>query len=77
MQLVVSGQVIPLMTIALFLEYEAVLKRSEQGRVHGLASREIDASLAELAAFAEPVNVHFRWRPIVRPRGRIGSRRSG
>jgi hypothetical protein len=42
----------------LFLEYEDVLKRPEQRVVHGLSPAAIDEFLAELAALAEPVDIH-------------------
>jgi len=55
--------VTPLVTAALFLEYEAVLKRPEQQLVHGLSIASIDAFLAALASACEPVEVSFQWRP--------------
>ncbi|WP_108607675.1 putative toxin-antitoxin system toxin component, PIN family [Aminobacter sp. MSH1] len=53
----------PLVTTALFLEYEAVLRRPEHRTAHGLSNAEIDRFLAGLAGLAEAVEVHFRWRP--------------
>ena len=44
---------------ALFLEYEAVLKREE----HGLPLHYVDGFLAELALCIYPVEVRFVWRP--------------
>lgn len=44
---------------ALFLEYEAVLKREE----HSLPVQYVDGFLAELAACIFPVEVRFAWRP--------------
>ena len=44
---------------ALFLEYEAVLKREE----HGLPLQYVDGFLAELALCIFPVEVRFIWRP--------------
>jgi len=52
-----------LVTTALFLEYEAVLKRPEQLAAHGRSASELDGMMAEFAAFCEPVDVHFLWRP--------------
>lgn len=46
-------------TPALFLEFEAVLKREK----HGLPLQFVDGFLAELALFIYPVEVHFVWRP--------------
>ena len=58
-----AGRLIPLATPALFLEYEAVLKRPEQRLVHGLGLRDIDRFLAALASACEAVEVSFQWRP--------------
>ena len=60
---VASGHLRMLATPPLFLEYEEVLKRPEHRLAHRLASGEIDALLAELAALIEPVDIHFQWRP--------------
>jgi putative PIN family toxin of toxin-antitoxin system len=57
------GRITPLVTPALFLEYEAVLKRPEQRLVHGLGLRDIDRLLSALAAACEAVEVSFQWRP--------------
>ena len=58
-----NGRITPLVTPALFLEYEAVLKRPEQRLVHGLGLRDIDRFLSALAAACEAVEVSFQWRP--------------
>lgn len=58
-----TGRLVPLATPALFLEYEAVLKRPEQRLAHGLGQDEIDQFLAALASACEPVEVSFQWRP--------------
>lgn len=58
-----QGRITPLVTPALFLEYEAVLKRPEQRLVHGLGLRDIDRFLSALAAACEAVEVSFQWRP--------------
>ena len=55
-----------LVTPALFLEYEAVLKRPEQRLVHGLDLDAIDRFLAALAAASEAVEISFQWRPQLR-----------
>lgn len=57
------GRLTPLVTPALFLEYEAVLKRPEQRLAHGLGLRDIDRFLTALASACEPVEVSFQWRP--------------
>ena len=60
---VANGRVRPLVTPALFLEYEAVLKRPEQRLVHGLSLNEIDHFLAAFASTCEAVEISFQWRP--------------
>lgn len=66
MRAVARGALRPLATTALFLEYEDVLLRPEHRLVTGLGPVEIDRILASLASAAEPVEVHFRWRPQLR-----------
>ncbi len=63
LRLVAEGRVKALVAPPLFLEYEDVLKRPEHRLVHGLSLEKVDEFLAEFAAIAEPVDVHFRWRP--------------
>ncbi|WP_374412363.1 putative toxin-antitoxin system toxin component, PIN family [Novosphingobium colocasiae] len=53
----------PLVTPALFLEYEAVLKRPKQRLAHGLGLGDVDLFLAALASACEAVEVSFQWRP--------------
>ncbi len=57
------GRLTPLVTPALFLEYEAVLKQPEQRLAHGLGLRDIDRFHAALASACEAVEVSFQWRP--------------
>ena len=69
LRLVRDGKVVPLVTIGLFLEYEDVLKRPEQLEANGMTRDLIDRFLGALAALAEPVEVHLRWRPQLRDAG--------
>jgi predicted nucleic acid-binding protein len=64
LQLVADRRIIPLVTATVFLEYEAVLKRPEQRAVTGFGEAEVDTLLDELALLCEPIEVHFRWRPM-------------
>jgi putative PIN family toxin of toxin-antitoxin system len=66
LRLVAQQQLVPLVTPALFLEYEEVLKRPEQRLAHHLSLEDIDRFLAALASACEPVTVHFQWRPQLR-----------
>lgn len=63
LRLVAQQKIIPLVTPALFLEYEDVLKRPEQRLVTGLSVDDIDGFLAALASACEPVEIRFQWRP--------------
>jgi putative PIN family toxin of toxin-antitoxin system len=61
--LVGERQLVPLVTTALFLEYEDVLNRPEQRLATGMVKEDLSGFLAALASAAEPVDVHFMWRP--------------
>jgi putative PIN family toxin of toxin-antitoxin system len=54
------------MSVALVLEYEAVATRAEHSQAGGLAAREAINLIDALAAVADPVDIHFRWRPQLR-----------
>lgn len=54
---------VPLLTPALFLQYEDVLKRPEQLRASRLTLAQVDQRLGALASAAEVVTVHYLWRP--------------
>lgn len=62
---VANGKISPLLTSALFLEYEDVLKRPEQRLAHGMSMAQIDGFLSAFASASVAVNVHFRWRPML------------
>ena len=64
--LVADRQLTPLATPALFLEYEDVLKRPEQRRVHGLSNDQIDRVLAALkiAAFFKMKPTQIDGQPV-------------
>lgn len=55
-----------LISVPLFLEYEAVLKRPERRLVHGLSEDRIDVLLSVWAKLCEPVTLHYLWRPQLR-----------
>ena len=64
-----SGTFRALCTTALFLEYEAVLARAETRTATGHSLDDIEAIMSALAAIAEPVDVRFRIRPVLRDAG--------
>ena len=61
-----SGSVKLLCSTALFLEYEAVLGRPEVRSATGQSLEDVESAMDAIAAIAEPVDVHFRTRPILR-----------
>ena len=61
--LVAEGRLVPLVTTAIFLEYEAVLMRAEQRLATGMREADVAGFLAALASAAAPVELNFRWRP--------------
>src|ERR1700690_836912 len=56
----------PLVTTAVFLEYEAVLLRPEQRLATGMNPEDVEGFLAAFASAAEPVELNFLWRPQLR-----------
>ena len=64
-----AGRVELLCSTALFLEYEAVLSRAEIRERTGHTLADVNAVMDALAAVAEPVDVHFRTRPMLRDAG--------
>lgn len=63
LRFVARKALVPLVTTALFLEYEDVLKRAQQRLAHGLDNAGIDRFLGALASASEAVNVRYQWRP--------------
>jgi putative PIN family toxin of toxin-antitoxin system len=63
---VAERRCIPLVTTAVFLEYEAVLLRSEQRLATGMSPEDVEGFLAAFASAAEPVELNFLWRPQLR-----------
>jgi putative PIN family toxin of toxin-antitoxin system len=62
---VVQGRVTPLLSVALVLEIESVLSRPEQLAATGLTLALVQDFVDELCALAEPVQIHFAWRPML------------
>lgn len=63
LQMVAMGRCVPLVTTAVFLEYEDVLLRPKHRLATGMSEEDVSGFLAALASASEPVEVHFRWRP--------------
>ncbi len=60
---VAHGRLRPLVSTALFLEYEDVVRRPEIRLATGMSEEEVGGFLAALASASEAVDVNFRWRP--------------
>lgn len=61
-----KGRFTPLISVPLILEYEAVLKRDEHLRSHGISAARIDDFLNGWLMSAVPVRLHYLWRPQLR-----------
>lgn len=61
-----SGTVKLLCSTALFLEYQAVLGRPGVRVATGHSLEDVESVMDAIAAIAEPVDVHFRTRPMLR-----------
>lgn len=53
----------PLVSTAMFFEYETVQLRPEQQLATGMTPQDVAAFLGALASAAEPVELNFLWRP--------------
>ncbi len=69
LRLLDAGRVTILLSVALALEYEAVCHLPEHRLASGLATSEVTLFVNTLIALAEPVHVHFLWRPQLRDAG--------
>jgi predicted nucleic acid-binding protein len=58
-----------LLSAALLIEYEATCQLAEHRLAAGLTAEEVEAFLDGLAFLAEPVEVHYRWRPQLQDPG--------
>jgi putative PIN family toxin of toxin-antitoxin system len=63
LELVALGRLRPLVSTALFLEYEDVLMRPETRIATNMESADLQGFLAAFASAADGVDVNFRWRP--------------
>ncbi|SFL48088.1 putative toxin-antitoxin system toxin component, PIN family [Methylobacterium pseudosasicola] len=61
-----AGEIRMLLSVPLFLEYEAVALRPEHLQAAGISAADVVNVLDVLALFAEPVAIHYLWRPRLR-----------
>lgn len=64
-----SGSIVALVSVPLLIEYEGTCLLAEHRIVAGLTSDEVTSFLDAVAAIAEPVDAHYRWRPQLRDPG--------
>jgi len=63
------GDATLLLSVPLALEYEAICHLAEHRLASGLSTKEVDAFVNTLVGIAEPVETHFRWRPLLHDPG--------
>ena len=63
------GKLSLLLSVTLALEYEAVCRQAEHRLASGLTDQEVETFVTAVIALAEPVKVHFLWRPQLRDAG--------
>lgn len=61
-----SARVTLLLGVALAIEYEAVCHKPEHQIAAGLSQVEVDQFVTAVIALAEPVTIHYLWRPQLR-----------
>lgn len=61
-----QGKVALLMSVPLAMEYEAVCVRPEHQLAAGLSEQEVRVFVDAVIAIAEPVKIHYLWRPQLR-----------
>ena len=66
MRAALLGQVRTVISVPLFLEYEAVLTRPEHLAASRLTAPQVGEVLDALAAVSIHTNLSFRWRPLLR-----------
>jgi putative PIN family toxin of toxin-antitoxin system len=60
------GKVALLLSVPLAMEYEAVCVRPEHQLASGLTEQEVRIFVDAVIAIAEPVKIHYLWRPQLR-----------
>ena len=61
-----QGKVAFLVSVPLAMEYEAVCVRPEHQLAAGLSEQEVCVFVDAVIAIAEPVKIHYLWRPQLR-----------
>jgi len=61
-----QGKVALLLSVPLAMEYEAVCVRPEHQLAAGLSEQEVRIFVDVVIAIAEPIKIHYLWRPQLR-----------
>jgi putative PIN family toxin of toxin-antitoxin system len=61
-----QGKVALLLSVPLAMEYEAICVRPEHQLAAGLGEQEVRVFVDAVIAIAEPVKIHYLWRPQLR-----------
>ena len=61
-----QGKIALLLSVPLAMEYEAVCARPEHQLAAGLSEQEVRIFIDAVIAIAEPVKIHYLWRPQLR-----------
>lgn len=64
-----DGQATALLSVPLALEYEATCGLAEHREAAGLTKSQVEEFLDGVIGLAEPVDIHFLWRPQLRDAG--------
>ena len=64
-----NGTLMPLASVALAIEYQAVCMRAEHVAAAGMRVAEVRQFLDAVLAMSEPVDIWFLWRPQLRDAG--------
>ena len=62
---ILTGDIIAGASVALFLEYEDVLKRKEHLKVCKLTVEDVNIVLSALAKRLVPIHTYYQWRPVL------------
>lgn len=65
LRLVEAGAVTLLASLPLALDYETICHQAKHRLASGLPAAEVSLFVNTLIGLAEPVEVHFRWRPLL------------
>jgi putative PIN family toxin of toxin-antitoxin system len=66
---VYAQKITMLCSVPLAIEYEATCKQPEHGEAAQLSPMEVEQFVTAVVALAEPVAIHFLWRPKLRDAG--------